>query len=143
MRPVKTAPRDIVETAVGAGSLRAFSSALAAAGLLERLRGLGPFTVFAPVDSAFDLVAEHTLQRWLRPEGRARLRDLMTYHLLQGRLPAAKIIESSSIRTAQGTSLTIRFAAGRMHVNNATVLEPDIECSNGLIHMIDTVVIPR
>jgi len=143
MHSVKTPPRDIVATAVEAGSLTAFSSALTAAGLLGRLRGEGPFTVFAPTDAAFALIAEHTLHSWLRSEGRARLTNLMTYHLLQGRLPAARIIESSSVRTEQGTSLTIRFANGRMHVNNATVVRPDVECSNGLIHVIDTVMIPR
>ncbi len=143
MRGVKTMPRDIVGTVAADGSLQAFSSAIEAVGLVAELRGSGPFTVFAPTDAAFTKLAEHTLQNWLRRESRSKLREILTYHLLRGRLPVIEVIKSSSARTVQGTSLTVRFTDGRMHVNNAQVIRADIECSNGLIHMIDTVVIPR
>jgi uncharacterized surface protein with fasciclin (FAS1) repeats len=143
MHAVASTPHDIVDTAARASSLQAFSSAITVAGLLQRLRGGGPFTVFAPTDDAFSRIAEHTLQCWLRPGSKVLLMGIMTYHVLAGRLPMAEIIRSSSVPTLHGTSLTIRFAAGRMHVNNAAVIQPDIGCSNGMIHIIDTVVIPR
>jgi len=143
MHTVRTMPRDIIDTAAGADALTAFCSALEAAGLVSMLRGSGPFTVLAPTDAAFGKIARHTLGDWLRPEGRPRLRAILTYHLLPGRLPLAEVIKSSSTPTVQGTSVTVRFTGNRMHVNNAAVVQADIECSNGVIHMIDTVVIPR
>jgi transforming growth factor-beta-induced protein len=140
-QPVASAQSDIIDTMVGIESLHAFSSAIVAGGLLKKLRGGGPFTVFAPTDAAFGRIDEHVLQRWLLPERKAQLSGVLTYHVLLGRLSAAEITKASSARTLQGTRLTIRFAEGRMHVNNAAVIQCDIECSNGFIHIIDTVVI--
>lgn len=143
MQRIASSLHDIVDTATRCGSLRAFSSAIVSAGLLQKLRGKGPFTVFAPTDDAFGKIDEHVLQSWLRAEGRAMLAGIVGYHVLAGRLSAAEIIRSSSVRTEQGTGLTIRFTQGRMYVNNAAVIRSDIECSNGMILIIDTVMIPR
>ena len=139
-QPIASALSDIIDTLAAIRSLHAFSSALAAAGLLRRLRIGGRFTVFAPTDAAFGRIDEHVMHRWLLPERKAQLLGVLIYHILPGRLPAAEIIKASSARTIQGTPLTIRFAEGRMHVNNAAVIQCDIECSNGFIHIIDTVL---
>lgn len=142
MRRVGSPSRNIIETAAKAG-LQGFQSAIEAAGLMGKLRSQGPYTVFAPSDAAFARVDDEVLERWLRPESRLKLRRIMTYHLLAGRLPASEVIKSSSTLTMQGTSLTVRFTEGRVHVNNAMVTAADIECSNGVLHIIDTVVVPR
>jgi uncharacterized surface protein with fasciclin (FAS1) repeats len=141
--PSVAAPGDIMKSLHRLGSLQAFQAAIVAAGLVPRLRGGGPFTVFAPTDEAFGRIGEHILQRWLAPEHKSQLSGILTYHVMTGRLPASEIIRMSSAPTMNGTSLTIRFAEGRMHVNNAGVVRADVECSNGLIHVIDRVVIPR
>jgi len=140
---VKHALKDIIETVAETGSCRGFSSALRAAGLVETLRRSGPFTVFVPNDEAFAKLGEATLQEWLRPEGRAKLKGILTYHVVSGRLLASDLVKSSSVKTVQGTGLTIHFQNNRMHVNNAMALRTDIACGNGVIHLLDTVVIPR
>ena len=143
VQTTKHALKDIVDTIAEAGAFKAFSSALRAAGLVETLRGSGPVTVFAPTDQAFAKLSENILWDWLRPESKAKLRGILTYHMLPGRLPAIEIIKSSSMKTVQGTGLTILYSNNKMHVNHATVLQMDIACHNGLIHVLDTVVIPR
>ena len=138
-----TKGRDIVDTLTRADAFKAFSSALRAAGLVGTLRGNGPFTVFVPTDEAFAKLSERTLQDWLRPRSKAKLKGILAYHVVPGRFPAAEIIKSSSAKTVQGSGLTIRFESNRMHVNNALVVQADIPCDNGVIHVLDTVVIPQ
>lgn len=143
MHTVKSARKDIVDTIAGGGSFKAFSMALKVAGLVGALRGTGPFTVFAPTDEAFAKLDDHLLQDWLQPGSKRMLRAILNYHVVPGRMLAAEIVKSSSAKTVQGTSLTIRYKDKRMHVNNAAVVQIDIECDNGVIHVVDTVVIPR
>lgn len=143
MPAVRTLLRDLVDTAAGIGSLHAFSSAIVAAGLVSRLRSSGPFTVFVPTDDAFARLAEHTLEDLLRPKNRSDLLEILTYHMLPGKRLAREVIKSSSAWTVQGAGMTVRFTEGRMHVNNAEVIRADIECTNGVMHLIDTVMIPR
>jgi transforming growth factor-beta-induced protein len=142
VRTVKSASKDIVDTVTAAASFKTFSAALRAAGLVETLKGSGPFTLFVPTDEAFAKLAETTLQEWLRPESKAKLKAILTYHVVPGRLLATEVIKSSSAKTVQGTGLTIRYKDSRMYVNNATVMQTDIACDNGVIHVVDTVMIP-
>ncbi|HET6372954.1 MAG TPA: fasciclin domain-containing protein [Candidatus Polarisedimenticolia bacterium] len=143
MSTVKHALKDIPETVADLGAFRSFCAALKAAGLTESLKGKGPFTVFAPTDEAFAKLGESVLQDLLKPQRRGKLRAILNYHVLQGSLLAAELVKSSSTRTVQGTGLTIHFKNNRMHVNNAMVLQADIACENGVVHVLDTVVIPR
>ena len=143
MSTVKRALKDVVETMAEAGTFQTFQSALRAAGLLESLKAAGPFTVLAPTDKAFSKVSEAVLRDWLRPEVRAKLKSILAYHVVPGRLLAGEMMKSSSLKSLQGTSLTIHFSESRMHVNNANVERMDISCDNGVIHVIDTVLLPR
>jgi len=143
MSTVKRALKDVVETMAEAGTFQTFQSALRAAGLLESLKAAGPFTVLAPTDKAFSKVSEAVLKDWLRPEVRAKLKSILAYHVVPGRLLAGEMMKSSSLKSLQGTSLTIHFSESRMHVNNANVERIDISCDNGVIHVIDTVLLPR
>jgi len=143
MSTVKRALKDVVETMAEAGTFQTFQSALRAAGLLESLKAAGPFTVLAPTDKAFSKVSEAVLRDWLRPEIRAKLKSILAYHVVPGRLLAGEMMKSSSLKSLQGTSLTIHFSESRMHVNNANVERMDISCDNGVIHVIDTVLLPR
>ncbi len=135
--------KDILDTVAEVGSFKAFSAAIRAAGLVDMLRGNGPFTVFAPTDEAFAKLTESTLHDWLKPEGKTKLKRILTYHVISGRFLANELLKSSSAKTVQGTGVTIHFARNRMHVNNAAVVQIDVACDNGVIHSLDTVLIPR
>ena len=142
---VKAAPatKDIVDTAVAAGSFKTLAAALQAAGLVETLKGKGPFTVFAPTDAAFAKLPAGTLDDLLKPENKAKLTAILTYHVVPGRVMAAQAAKLSSAKTVNGESLTIHTMGGNVMVDNATVTTADIACSNGVIHVIDTVVLPK
>ncbi len=130
---------DIVETAVSAGSFNTLVTTVQAAGLVDVLKGEGPFTVFAPTDEAFAKLPEGTLEALLADTD--KLKAILTYHVVPGAVMAADVVNLSSAPTVQGKELTIRTDHGVM-VDNATVVKTDVKASNGVIHVIDTVLIP-
>jgi len=136
------ASKDIVDTAVSAGSFKTLTAALDAAGLVETLKGKGPFTVFAPTDEAFAKLPEGTLKSLLKPENKQKLTSILTYHVVAGNVKAADVIKLSSAKTLNGQSVTIKTAGGKVFINGATVVKADIATTNGTIHVIDTVLIP-
>ena len=141
---VQAAPKapaaDIVDTAVAAGSFKTLAAALQAAGLVETLKGAGPFTVFAPTDEAFAKLPAGTVDALLRDK--KKLSEILTYHVVSGRVMASDVVKMSSARTVQGGSLAIGTSGG-VTVDGARVVKADIKTSNGVIHVIDTVLMPR
>ena len=133
---------DIVDTAV-AGGFTTLVAAVKAAGLVDTLKGPGPFTVFAPTDAAFAKLPPGTLDSLLKPENKAKLVAILTYHVVPGKVMAADVVKLKTAKTVQGQSLTIKVKDGKVMVNNANVTKTDIEASNGVIHVIDTVLMPK
>lgn len=132
---------DIVATAQSAGGFTTLLAAAQAAGLVETLQGAGPYTVFAPTDDAFAKLPEGTVENLLaNPD---QLRQVLLYHVVPGKVMASDVVSLSSATTAQGSDVTIVVADGRVMIDNATVTATDIETSNGVIHVIDTVILPR
>jgi len=117
-------------------------TALKAADLVDTLKGEGPFTVFAPSDDAFAKLPEGTLDMLLKPENKAKLTAILTYHVASGKLMAADVAKQESIKTVQGASLKVKTEDGKVKIDGATVTKADTVCSNGVIHMIDAVVMP-
>jgi len=140
--PVRAQQRDIVDTAVAAGSFKTLATALQAAGLVETLKGKGPFTVFAPTDAAFAKLPAGTVESLLRPENRERLRRILTYHVVPGAVRAASVTTMTSAKAVSGDTISIKTTAGKVMVDNANVTTTDIMASNGVIHVIDSVIIP-
>ncbi len=134
---------DIVDTAVAAGQFNTLAAALKAAGLVDTLKGAGPFTVFAPTDAAFAKLPKGTLEDLLKPENKARLAAILTYHVVPGRVMAADVVKMKDARTVQGGSLKVNALGGKVMVDGATVVKTDIAASNGVIHVIDSVVLPK
>jgi len=141
-KPVAAAPKDIVDTAVAAGSFKTLATALTAAGLVETLKGEGPFTVFAPTDDAFAKLPAGTLDDLLKPENKAKLSAILTYHVVPGKVMAKDVVSLSSAKTVNGKALSIVVKDGKVTVDSATVIQTDIQCSNGVIHVIDAVMLP-
>jgi uncharacterized surface protein with fasciclin (FAS1) repeats len=140
----QTAPqRDIVDTAVAAGSFKTLAAALTAADLVGTLKGAGPFTVFAPTDEAFAKLPAGTVEDLLKPENRARLRRILTYHVVAGRVMAADVVRVKEAKAVSGDSITVSVQGSTVRVDNATVTRTDIAASNGVIHVIDTVILPK
>jgi uncharacterized surface protein with fasciclin (FAS1) repeats len=137
------AKRDIVDTAVASGSFKTLTAAIQAAGLTDTLKGKGPFTVFAPTDDAFAKLPAGTVDTLLKPENKQRLVAILTYHVVSGRVTAAQVSKMTEAKTLNGKELAIRTDMGHVMINDATVTKADIECSNGVIHVIDTVLIPN
>jgi uncharacterized surface protein with fasciclin (FAS1) repeats len=137
------APADIVDTAVAAGSFKTLVAAVKAAGLVDTLKGKGPYTVFAPTDEAFAKLPAGTVDNLLKPENKAQLVKVLTYHVVPGKVMAADVVKLKEAKTVEGASLTIKVADGKVSVDNATVTKTDIATSNGVIHVIDTVVLPK
>ena len=135
--------KDIVETAVSAGSFQTLTAALEAAGLVETLKGKGPFTVFAPTDEAFAKLPEGTVKSLLKPENKQKLTAILTYHVVAGNVKAADVIKLSSAKTLNGQSVMIKVVGGKVLINGATVVKADIAATNGTIHVIDTVLMPK
>jgi uncharacterized surface protein with fasciclin (FAS1) repeats len=135
--------KDIVDTAVSAGSFKTLTTALEAAGLVETLKGKGPFTVFAPTDEAFAKLPEGTLKSLLMPANKQKLKAILTYHVVAGNVKAADVIKLSSVKTLNGQSVTIKVVGGKVLINGATVVKADIAATNGTIHVIDTVLMPK
>jgi uncharacterized surface protein with fasciclin (FAS1) repeats len=135
--------KDIVDTAVSAGSFSTLVSAVKAADLVDTLKGKGPFTVFAPTDEAFAKLPKGTLDDLLKPENKAKLQAILTYHVVPGKVMATDVVKLNSAKTVNGQTLTIDAKNGAVMVDNAKVAKTDIETSNGVIHVIDTVVLPK
>jgi uncharacterized surface protein with fasciclin (FAS1) repeats len=138
----RAADADIVDTAVGAGQFATLTAALEAAGLVETLKGDGPFTVFAPTDAAFARLPAGTVETLLEPENKDRLVAVLTYHVVPGSLPAAEVVKFDQAETANGARLDIDAGASGVKVNDANVTATDIMASNGVIHVIDAVLLP-
>ncbi len=136
----KTATSDIVDTAVAAGSFKTLAAALKAAGLVDTLKGKGPFTVFAPTDEAFAKLPEGTVEALLKDKD--KLTAILTYHVVPGAVKAADVVKLDSAKTVQGQSVSIDATDG-VKINDAKVVKADIVCSNGVIHVIDTVLLPK
>ena len=134
---------NIVETAVAAGSFKTLAKALEAAGLVETLTGAGPFTVFAPTDEAFGKLPAGTLENLLKPENKETLRRVLTYHVVAGKVEAADVVKLQSAKAVSGDTITVRTANGTVRVDDAQVIRTDIQASNGVIHVIDTVILPK
>ena len=136
-------PKDIVDTAVAAGSFKTLAAALGAGGLVETLKGAGPFTVFAPTDEAFAKLPRGTVEDLLKPENKAKLVKILTYHVVPGKVMAADVVKLSKAKTVEGSEVKIAVAGGKVTVDNAKVVKADIPASNGVIHVIDSVILPR
>jgi uncharacterized surface protein with fasciclin (FAS1) repeats len=134
--------KDIVDTAVGAGSFKTLAAALKAAGLVDALKGEGPLTVFAPTDEAFAKLPAGTLDDLLKPENKQKLTAILKYHVVAGNVKAADVVKLKQAETLQGQKVKIDTADG-VKINDAKVVKTDIECTNGVIHVIDTVLIPE
>jgi len=134
---------DIVDTAVAAGSFKTLVAAVKAAGLVETLKGKGPFTVFAPTDEAFAKLPEGTVEDLLKPENKDKLIAVLTYHVVPGRVLAADVVKLKSAKTVQGQEVSIKVADGGVSIDGAKVVKTDIACSNGVIHVIDSVILPK
>ena len=134
---------DIVDTAVAAGSFNTLVAAVKAAGLVETLKSEGPFTVFAPTDEAFAKLPAGTLETLLKPENKAQLAGILTYHVVAGKVEAKDVVGLSNATTVQGSDVSIMVKDGSVILNsNSTVVKTDIGTSNGVIHVIDTVLLP-
>jgi uncharacterized surface protein with fasciclin (FAS1) repeats len=132
---------DLVDTALSAGNFSTLAAALGAAGLLEALKSEGPFTVFAPTDDAFAKLPPQTLSELLQPENKEKLTAILTYHVVPGRVTAHEVANLSSAITLQGQTVNISKQNG-VKINDAKVIAPDVEATNGMIHVIDTVLMP-
>jgi uncharacterized surface protein with fasciclin (FAS1) repeats len=134
--------KDIVDTAVAAGQFKTLAAALKAAGLVETLKGAGPFTVFAPTDEAFAKLPAGTVENLLKPENKEKLVAILTYHVVPAKATSKDVAGMSTAKTVNGKELKLKVEDGKVMVDNATVTKADIEASNGVIHVIDTVLMP-
>jgi uncharacterized surface protein with fasciclin (FAS1) repeats len=139
----KKEAKDIVDTAVGAGQFKTLAAALGAAGLVDTLKGSGPFTVFAPTDAAFAKLPAGTVEELLKPENKAKLTAILTYHVVAGEAMAKDVVGMSSAKTVNGADVKIEVKDGKVFLNGTTeVVKTDVDASNGVIHVIDTVLMP-
>ena len=135
--------KNIVETAIAAGSFTTLAAALGAADLVETLKGPGPFTVFAPNDAAFAKLPAGTVDNLIAPAAKAKLTGILTYHVVSGKVLAAEVMKIPNAKTINGQSVSIQVIDGKVKIDSATVISADIECSNGVIHVIDSVLMPK
>ena len=138
-----TARKDIVDTAVAAGSFKTLAAALQAADLVDTLKSTGPFTVFAPTDAAFAKLPAGTVESLLKPENKEKLRTILLYHVVPGSVRAAQVVKLTSATTANGQAVSIKSGKRGVTVGGARVVKTDIAASNGVIHVIDTVLLPN
>jgi uncharacterized surface protein with fasciclin (FAS1) repeats len=139
---VRAADRDIIDTAVGAGTFKTLAAAITAAGLVDTLKGPGPFTVFAPTDAAFAALPAGTLDNLLKPENKGQLTSILTYHVVAGKIMAADVVKVDQAKTVNGKPVAIKVSGNTVMTNDATVTATDIVASNGVIHVIDKVLLP-
>ena len=135
--------KDIVDTAVAAGHFKTLAAALQAAGLVDTLKGPGPFTVFAPTDEAFAKLPAGTVDDLLKPENHDKLVAILTYHVVPGKVMAKDVVKLHEAKTVNGKDVKIMVESGKVMVDNANVVKTDIACSNGVIHVIDSVILPQ
>ena len=135
--------KDIVDTAVAAGSFNPLVAALGAVGLIDTLKSDGPFTVFAPTDEAFAKLPAGTVDDLLKPENKDKLTAILTYHVVSGKVMAKNVVTMTEATTVNGANLTIKTEDGKVMVDMAHVTKTDIETSNGVIHVIDAVLMPK
>ena len=133
---------DIVDTAAAAEGFQTLVAAVQAAELVDTLKGAGPFTVFAPTDAAFGKLPAGTLDDLLKPENKGKLTSILTYHVVPGKVLAADVVKLEEAKTVQGSNVTIKVSDGKVQVDNANVVKTDIVCKNGVIHVIDAVILP-
>ncbi len=134
---------DIVDTAAAAGNFNTLVTAIKAAGLVETLKGPGPFTVFAPTDEAFAKLPPGALDDLLKPENKEKLVAILEYHVVPGKVMANRVMKMHSAKTVEGQSLNITSEDGKVMIGNANVIKADIQTSNGVIHVIDAVLMPQ
>ena len=139
---VDAAKMDIVDTAVAAGSFKTLAAALGAAGLVDTLKGAGPFTVFAPTDDAFAKLPAGTVEELLKPENKGKLTAILTYHVVDGNVMAADVVKLKEAKTLNGMMVNVMVNGGTVMINDATVTSADIAASNGVIYVIDSVLLP-
>jgi uncharacterized surface protein with fasciclin (FAS1) repeats len=131
----------IVDVAVANGSFNTLVAAVKAAGLAETLSGKGPFTVFAPTDAAFAALPKGTVEKLLKPENKAKLVKVLTYHVVAGKVES-KTLKSGQVKTVEGAAVAVKVAGGKVMINRANVIQADVPASNGVIHVIDHVLLP-
>ena len=141
--PAYAADKDIVDTAVSSGQFKTLAAALDAAGLIDTLKGDGPFTVFAPTDYAFAKLPAGTVEDLLKPENKQKLVDVLTYHVVPGKVMAADVTKLDEAKTFNGKAIDIQVDGGSVKVNDANVTKTDIGATNGVIHVIDEVIMPQ
>jgi uncharacterized surface protein with fasciclin (FAS1) repeats len=141
-KPAVAAQKDIVDTAAGAGSFNTLVAAVKAAGLVETLKGQGPFTVFAPTDEAFAKLPAGTVENLLKPENKDKLVAVLTYHVVPGKVMAKDVVGITSAKTVNGKEAKVTVDGGKVKIDAANVVKTDIETSNGVIHVIDAVILP-
>ena len=134
--------KDIVDTAVEAGQFNTLAAALTAAGLVDTLKGAGPFTVFAPTDEAFAKLPAGTVENLLKPENKQQLTDILTNHVVAGKVMAADVAGLDEAKSVNGKMIDVEAAGGSVKVNGSNVTTADVAASNGVIHIIDTVILP-
>jgi len=134
--------KDIVDTAIAAGDFKTLATALQAAGLVDTLKGSGPFTVFAPTDEAFAKLPPETVENLLKPENHDKLVAVLTYHVVPGKVMARDVVKLHEAKTVNGEKVKIMTEGGKVMVDDANVIKTDIDCSNGVIHVIDSVILP-
>src|SRR5690349_14207488 len=138
-----TSDKNVVDTAAAAGQFKTLTAAINAAGLANTLKGPGPFTVFAPTDEAFAKLPAGTVENLLKPENKDKLRRVLTYHVVPGAVRAADVVKLQSAKAVSGDTITVTVKDGKVHVDNANVTKTDIQASNGVIHVIDAVILPK
>ena len=139
--PARAAEKDIVDTAVAAGTFKTLAKLLGDAGLVETLKGTGPFTVFAPTDEAFAKVPKATLEAL--GKDKEKLKAVLTYHVVPGKVTAAEVTKLKEAKTVQGQSVKISMMGNTVMIDNAHVVKADVMASNGVIHVIDSVILPK
>jgi uncharacterized surface protein with fasciclin (FAS1) repeats len=139
---VRAASTDIVDTAVAAGQFKTLAAAIDAADLTETLKGPGPFTVFAPTDEAFAKLPDGTVESLLKPENKDQLTAILTYHVVPGKVMAADVVKLEEAKTVNGKMIDVKVDGDKVMTNSANVTKTDIEASNGVIHVIDSVILP-
>ncbi|HMU46461.1 MAG TPA: fasciclin domain-containing protein [Chitinophagaceae bacterium] len=137
------APKNVVETAMASPDHSTLVAAVKAAGLVETLSGTGPFTVFAPTNAAFAALPAGTLDNLLKPENKADLTAILTYHVVPGKVMSSQLTDGQKVKTVNGAELTVSIKDGKVMIDGAHVTAADVDCSNGVIHVIDAVVLPK
>ena len=139
---LRASQKDIVDTAAGAGTFNTLSAALGAAGLVDTLKGAGPFTVFAPTDEAFAKLPAGTVEDLLKPENKEKLVSILTYHVVPGKVTASDVVKIAEAKTVNGQMIKVKVDGGTVMIDGAKVTTADVMASDGVIHVIDSVILP-